>query len=90
MISILPNHKYATLALNVTRPTFQFTDPLQLEPGLFVTRELPLAMPDHWQTWLGSLRVEELGDANLFLFASAPSSTPTSLDAEAACRGVVA
>lgn len=82
MISIPPDHKYATLALDVTRPTFQFTDPLEIEPGLLVTRELPLAMPDHWQTWLGSLRVEELTKANLFVFATSPSSAPKSLDAE--------
>lgn len=49
---------------------------------MFVTRELPLAVPDHWRTWLGSLRVEDLGKADLFLFASSPSTAPKILDAE--------
>src|SRR6266542_1806191 len=82
MISIPSDHKYATLALQIVRPTFRFTDPVELTPGAFVTRELPLAVPDHWRTWLGSLRVDDLSKADLFIFAGAPSNAPKILDAE--------
>lgn len=82
MIQIPPGHKYATLALHIERLKLQFSDPLQLDANLFATRELPLAMPDHWKTWLGTLRVDELRRANLFLFAHAPSTAPESLNEE--------
>ncbi|MDP2982973.1 MAG: hypothetical protein Q8O92_06575 [Candidatus Latescibacter sp.] len=82
MIEIPPDHKYAALALRVNRLEFQFSDPFHLDRERLVTRELPLAMPDHWQKWLGTLKVDELSKANLFLFAHAPSQTPEILDGE--------
>jgi hypothetical protein len=70
MIEIPPNHKYATLALPVTHHlTRQFTDPLALGDDLWVSGDMPVALPEHWQTWLGSLRVDELKRANLFLLS---------------------
>ena len=82
MFSIPADHKYATLALEVIRPTFHFTDALELEPGMFVARELPHAVPAHWREWLGSIRVDDLSKANLFLFAHSSSATPRILDAD--------
>ena len=82
MVTIPADHKYTTLALRVTRLIPRYSNPLQLAPSLFATSELPLALPDHWRTWLGTLRVDELRQANLFLFAHAPSVNPESLDDE--------
>jgi hypothetical protein len=82
MIEIPPDHKYATLALRVNRLDFQFSDPFNLDRERLVTREFPLSMPDHWQKWLGTIKVDNLSKANLFLFVHTPSRTPEILDGE--------
>ncbi|MFA6471415.1 MAG: hypothetical protein WCU00_05155 [Candidatus Latescibacterota bacterium] len=82
MFEIPPDHKYAVLALRVNRLEFQFSNPFRLDQERLVTRELPLAIPDHWQKWLGTLKVDELSQSNLFLFAHAPTQTPEILDGE--------
>jgi hypothetical protein len=82
MLTIPQGHKYATLALQVRRLNRRFSNPHQLSTSLFAASEPPLAIPDHWQIWLGTLRVEELQRANLFLLAHAPSQHPDSLDDE--------
>lgn len=83
MIEIPANHKYATLVLRITHHlTRHVSEPLALGDDLWVTCEMPVALPDHWQTWLGSLRVDELKDANLFLFSHRTAVNPGVLDHE--------
>lgn len=82
MITIPAGHKYATLALRVTHVTPRMTEPLDLGNDLWVTCEMPVALATHWQQWLGSIAVEELGRANLFLFSHQSSRTPGVVDQE--------
>lgn len=82
MIAIPAGHKYATLALRVTHVTPRSTEPLDLGDDLWVTRELPVALPDHWRGWLGSIHVDELRGANLFLFSHSHADHPGVLDDE--------
>lgn len=53
-----------------------------LRPGLWTTTELPLGLPDHWRTWVGSLRAETLSDGDLFIVAGGPAEEPDVLDDE--------
>ncbi|HEV8363082.1 MAG TPA: hypothetical protein VGQ52_06165 [Gemmatimonadaceae bacterium] len=82
MIRIPGNHKYATLALRTDHVTHQWSEPLGLGDDLWITGEMPVALPDHWQTWLGSLRVDKLREANLFLFSHRLAANPAVLDHE--------
>jgi hypothetical protein len=70
------------LALRVNHVTRRFTEPLDLGNDLWVTGETPIALPEHWQTWLGSTRVDQLRRTNLFLFSHQHSPTPAVLDHE--------
>lgn len=75
------NEKYAAFTLEV-----------KLEDGaasarsgdvaLIVGGQFPL--DEHWRGWMGSVAVEHVEDANLFLVASMPSAAPGILDAESA------
>jgi hypothetical protein len=82
MITIPPAHKYATLALDTNHVDLQFTEPLNLGDDLWVTGELSAGLPEHWQTSLGSLRVDDLKRADLFLMSYRASEHPDVLDAE--------
>ena len=82
MIEMPAGHKYSTLALRVSHLTLRHTEPLDLGDNLWVTGEMPVALPGHWQTWLGSLKVEELKSNNLFLHSHASANSPGVLDHE--------
>jgi hypothetical protein len=82
VIEIPPAHKYAILALDTNHVDLQFTEPLDLGDDLWVTGEMPVAVPDHWREWLGSLRVDELKDSGLFLFSHRAAEQPDSLNSE--------
>ena len=51
-------------------------------PALWASVTLPFQLDDHWVQWLGSIRLEHLTDANLFLITKAPSTAPDVLDEE--------
>lgn len=76
-----PTHKYALLALALgvdeSVPSL-----LDLGRGLHASRALTLSVPGHWKEWLGSLAWDELHEATLFLWATAPTNSPDLLDAE--------
>lgn len=83
MIEIPANHKYATLALTISHHlTLGFGEPFSLGHGLWVTGEMPVAVPEHWRQWLGSIRIDRLDEANLFLFTHRPTAHPRVLDAD--------
>jgi hypothetical protein len=52
------------------------------ELGLWVSSKSPVKFNDHWEKWLGSIRSEHLTNANLFLTAKGPASSPSVLDEE--------
>jgi hypothetical protein len=76
-----PTHKYALMALALGVDE-SVPSVLDLGCGLHASRTLTLSVPGHWKEWLGSLAWDELHEANLFLWATAPTSSPDLLDAE--------
>ena len=71
--------KFALLTLNNV-----YTDlpgeGCQLPNGTWTMPGLPVPDLGIWKEWLGSIRVERLGGANLVLFVEEPSDNPRSLD----------
>jgi len=72
--------KYALLCLRTGADLSSLPDFLDLGSGFFCSRGLPLELPDHWSEWLGSIKVERLGDSNLVLAVVQPSENPRVLD----------
>ena len=59
----------------------------QIPPGkigdsLWVLADTKFVVPPSWREWLGSVRVEEVEDCNLFLLSKIASMAPGVLDAE--------
>lgn len=72
--------KFALLAVNnvyADLPAAAF----QLSDGTWVMPGVPIADLGIWKEWIGSLRMERLGRANVVLFVEEPSSNPEILDA---------
>jgi hypothetical protein len=56
--------------------------PGKISPNLWVLADTKFNVRPSWREWLGSIRVEEVEDCNLFLLSKLPSETPGVLDAE--------
>jgi hypothetical protein len=56
--------------------------PGKIRPNLWVLADTKFNVPTSWREWLGSVRVEEVEDCNLFLLSKIASATPGVLDAE--------
>jgi hypothetical protein len=72
--------KYAFVGLEV-----RVEGPLpngQLTQNFWVLSDARFSIPAHWREWLGTIRVEQLEDCNLFLMSKLKSSAPKILDAE--------
>jgi hypothetical protein len=54
----------------------------QIAPNLWVLSDAKFGIPAHWREWLGTIRVDQLEDCNLFLMSKLESLTPAILDAE--------
>lgn len=54
----------------------------QLSDGTWVMPAVPVLDLGVWKEWIGSIRMERLGRANLVLFLEEPSDNPEILDAE--------
>ena len=59
---------------NLSTSTFQLCDGTWIMPGM------PVPDIGSWKKWLGSIRLERLGRANLVLFVEEPSDNPGILD----------
>lgn len=80
---VIPDgHKYALLALHVDHLILHPNIAEPMADGFHASLELPFDVPKHWQEWLGSLRTQEVTNANLFLTLSRESDSPGSLDQE--------
>lgn len=82
MIEIPVGHEYTVLALPVTRLTLSVSDPLALGDDSYALGQPPVPLPDHWKTGLGTLRIDEVSRANLFLLAHRASRAPEAIDHE--------
>ena len=56
--------------------------PDKISPNLWVLADTKFSVPPSWREWLGSVRVEEVEDCNLFLLSKLASVAPDVLDAE--------
>lgn len=54
----------------------------QLRPRLWAAASLDFDVAEHWQTWLGSLTMDELREVNLIIYTTMASSHPEILDDE--------
>ena len=75
------NEKFSLLSLPRVSLTSLDGD-LVLSNGLRVMRTLPLSIEDHWQRWIGEIRVNELQDAGCYLLVTGQTSSPEILDAD--------
>ena len=71
--------KYAVVALNVK---VEGQVPHIVAPNLWALANTTFRVPTDWRGWLGSIRVDEIENCNLFLLSKLRSSTPDILDAE--------
>ena len=71
--------KFALLTLNNVYTDLP-AEACQLPNGTWTMPGLPVPDLGIWKEWLGSIRVERLGGANLVLFVEEPSDNPRSLD----------
>lgn len=53
-----------------------------IAPRLWVVNRPQFQVPSHWKEWLGTIRVEEVEAANLFLLSKIKSERPDVLDGE--------
>jgi hypothetical protein len=56
--------------------------PGKISPNLWVLADTKFNVPSSWREWLGSIRVEEVEECNLFLLSKIASRAPDILDAE--------
>jgi hypothetical protein len=71
--------KYALVGLNLK---FEGNLPGQLTPRLWAMTGEAFSVPAHWRQWLGSVRVDEVEECNVFLLSKLASATPGVLDGE--------
>lgn len=71
--------KYALIGLSLK---LEGSPPDQLTPRLWALTGAEFNMPAHWREWLGSVRVREVEDCNIFLLSKLASASPGVLDAE--------
>lgn len=50
--------------------------------GHILSTVLPTSVPDHWRKWLGTLLLQEIEEAQLYVVVHAASSSPEILDGE--------
>ena len=75
------NTKFGILAFDRCSGV-DFEGSLVLGDGVSVHPGCPIELPEHWNTWLGSVQSENLTRANLAFTVQIDSETPTTLDAE--------
>jgi hypothetical protein len=78
---ILRGEKFAVLALS-NAWTKAVTSPANLSGGLWILTAPPVDVGDTWREWLGSIRADEIADANLWFLAKRTSGTPGISDQE--------
>ncbi len=77
-----PSEKFARIALENATCDRALRDPVGLGGGRWVLFRPPLQLEGVWQKWLGSIKADQLRNANLWLIAKAPSQRPGVLDDE--------
>jgi hypothetical protein len=55
---------------------------IRIDENLWVLTSLPIAIEEHWEKWLGVIKVEAIKRTELFIFSFSDSQNPRMLDAE--------
>lgn len=74
--------KFSCIALQNVSTANLLLSPLELTDGLWVSTTAPFNIDSTWREWIGKIRSDEIGRANLFLCAIQSSSKPAILDDE--------
>lgn len=82
MADILPNEKFAVLALSGARLSSVFPLALRISDDLVAVRGLPLKVDDSWQEDLGRLNMRDIADCNFSLLTKKLSDRPDVMDDE--------
>ena len=61
---------YALIAIHGAAVAAAMPDAIQLDDGLWASRECPVDLPKHWQEWLGSIASRDIRESSLFVFAT--------------------
>ena len=77
---IRDGEKYALIAVQ-TRSSVD-VHPTEMAPGFWVSSTPMISIDAHWKEWLGSIRIEEIHNCNLFLMVKAKAGAPSVLDEE--------
>jgi hypothetical protein len=77
---ISDGEKYALVGLTVKTEGAILSG--KVSANLWTLVDASFKMPSNWREWLGSIRADEVGDCNLFLFSKQASQTPEILDAK--------
>jgi hypothetical protein len=79
-VSIREGEKFAILAVeNCATP---LREAVELSDGTQVLSNVPAELSANWKKWLGEIRTEQLGDANLVFLRRRVSPTPQNFDHE--------
>lgn len=81
---IRPGEAYALIAVPAGGVSADLPNFVELRSGLWVCKSLPVELPGHWQTWLGSIATRDVREAGLFLLAVETFSIDSTA-AEARC-----
>jgi len=81
-MQIAPNEKFACYAFTHFAVGDDVPAEVQLGPRLWVVRQIEIDVAEHWRTWLGTIKLEALRDANLTAYTTIQSANPDILDAE--------
>lgn len=79
---IAPGEKFACYAFTRCWLADGMPREIELRPRLWAATSLDFDVAEHWQTWLGSLTMDELREANLIIYTTMASSRPEILDDE--------
>ena len=75
------NTKFGLIALDDCRDV-ALGGSVDAGDGVSFHDRCPIALPDHWKEWLGTLATDHVHDANLIIAVQVTSATPQILDAE--------
>lgn len=74
--------KYALIAMHTSVSSTSYGI-MQMNDELWVVVNCPpITFPEHWQQWIGSVRVDNMRNTNLTLLTKLPSPNPTTLNQE--------
>jgi hypothetical protein len=81
-VRVAPGEKFACYAFTRCGLAEGMPREINLRPRLWAATSLDLDVAEHWQTWLGSITMGELREANLIIYTTMASSRPEILDDE--------